>query len=144
MFRIIAAAVCSLFLAGTSSAAAAEDSTASFDPSSLPDKMKLAAVNLTTGGPYTYSQSGHHFYGVAYDGSYIDTKSACAGANDSCRNNPSCQCTKNEGPLPQGTYTLGDMFTYKGYPYSYGKIYKLLIYSLLMQLCYSSLPQLVQ
>ena len=61
--------------------------------------MKL---NATTGGPYTYSQSAHHFYGVAFDGSYIDTYNSCAGANDECRNNPDCQCTKNEGPLPQG------------------------------------------
>jgi hypothetical protein len=44
----------------------------------------------------------------------------------SCRDNPSCQCDKNVGPLPQGQYTLGDMFTYKGdsslflfIPYSY-------------------------
>ena len=36
-------------------------------------------TNLTTGGPYTYSQSAHHFWGMAYDGSNIDTTSACAG-----------------------------------------------------------------
>ena len=55
-------------------------------------KLKSTS-NTTTGGPYTYSQKAHHFYGTAYDGSYIDTTGACAGANDSCRNNPSCQCT---------------------------------------------------
>jgi hypothetical protein len=58
--------------------------------SSSKEKMEL---NTTTGGPYTYDQSAHHFWGVAYDGSYIDTTAACAGANDSCRNNPSCECT---------------------------------------------------
>lgn len=50
-----------------------------------------ASLNLTTGGPYTYSQSGHHFYGTGYDGSYIDTRGACSGQSGSCRNNPSCQ-----------------------------------------------------
>lgn len=66
---------------------------AALDISRLPDKTKLASLNTTTGGPYTYDQSAHHFTGVAYDGSYIDTTSACAGANDSCRNNPDCECT---------------------------------------------------
>lgn len=88
------------------------------ETASREEKEKMG-LNTTTGGPYTYDQSKHHFYGVAYDGSYIDTKAACAGANDECRNNPDCECVKNEGPLPQGSYTLGDMFTYKGYPYSY-------------------------
>ena len=78
-----------------------------------------ASVTLTTGGPYTYSQSGHHFYGVAYDGSYIDTYSCCAGQSGSCRNNPSCQCQKSVGPLPQGTYTLGNMYTFKSCINSY-------------------------
>jgi len=76
-------------------------------------------LNSTTGGPYTYSQKQHHFYGTGYDGSYIDTYNCCCGSAGSCRDNPSCQCEKNVGPLPQGTYTLGDMFTYKSYPYSY-------------------------
>jgi len=40
-------------------------------PPSEKDKT-LVQLNSTTGGPYTYSQSGHHFYGVAFDGSYID------------------------------------------------------------------------
>lgn len=81
--------------------------------------LTIVALNLTTGGPYTYSQGSHHFYGTAFDGTYIDTKSCCCGSAGSCRDNPSCQCQKNVGPLPQGTYTLGNMFTYKGYPYSY-------------------------
>ena len=81
------------------------------------DKKDL--LNLTTGGPYTYSQSGHHFYGAAYDGSYIDTYSCCAGQSGSCRNNPSCQCQKSVGPLPQGTYTLGNMYTFKSCINSY-------------------------
>jgi hypothetical protein len=38
----------------------------------------------------------------------------------------SCWFQKNQGPLPQGTYTLGDMFTYKGYPNSYGE-YQLIL-----------------
>ena len=77
-------------------------------------------LNLTTtGGPYTYSQSGHHFYGTAYDGSYIDTYGCCSGQSGSCRNNPSCQCTVAVGPLPQGTYTLGNMYTFKSCINSY-------------------------
>jgi hypothetical protein len=63
----------------------------------IPDEKEMLKYqvegNTTTGGPYTYSQKSHHFYGTAYDGSKIDTTGACAGANDSCRNNPSCQCT---------------------------------------------------
>ena len=81
------------------------------------DKKDL--LNLTTGGPYTYSQSGHHFYGAAYDGSYIDTYSCCAGQSGSCRNNPSCQCQKSVGPLPQGTYTLGNIYIFKSCINSY-------------------------
>ncbi len=45
-------------------------------------------LGLTTGGPYTYSQSGHHFYGTGYDGTYIDTYGCCSGQSGSCRNNP--------------------------------------------------------
>jgi hypothetical protein len=54
----------------------------------------------TTSYVYTYSQSGHHFYGPAYDGSYIDTTGCCSGQSGSCRNNPSCQCQVSVGPLP--------------------------------------------
>lgn len=68
---------------------------------------------------YTYSQSGHHFSGPAYDGSYIDTYGCCSGQSGSCRNNPSCQCQVSVGPLPQGTYSLGNMMTFKGMQYSY-------------------------
>ena len=55
-----------------------------FDPnlpkSPIGDKENiLASLNLTTGGPYTYSQSGHHFSGTGYDGSWIDTTAACSG-----------------------------------------------------------------
>ena len=71
-------------------------------------------LGLTTGGPYTYSQSGHHFYGTGYDGTYIDTYGCCSGQSGSCRNNPSCQCQVAVGPLPQGTYSLGNMMTFKG------------------------------
>jgi len=82
-----------------------------------------SGLNTTTttnaGGPYTYSQSGHHFYGVAYDGSYIDTYGCCCGQSGSCRNNPSCQCKISVGPLPQGTYTLGNMYTFKSCINSY-------------------------
>jgi hypothetical protein len=84
-----------------------------------PKRSQKDLLNLTTGGPYTYSQSGHHFYGTAYDGSYIDTYGCCAGQSGSCRNNPSCQCQKSIGPLPQGTYTLGNMYTYKSCINSY-------------------------
>ena len=45
--------------------------------------------------------------------------SCCCGASGSCRNNPSCSCQKNVGPLPAGTYTLGNMYTFKGMPYCY-------------------------
>ena len=69
-------------------------------------------LNLTTGGPYTYSQSKHHFTGLAYDGTQIDTYGCCSGQSGSCRNNPSCQCQQSVGPLPQGTYTLGNMYTF--------------------------------
>ena len=75
--------------------------------------------NTMTGGPYTYSQSAHRFSGTAYDGSWIDTTGCCSGQSGSCRNNPSCQCQISVGPLPQGTYTLGSMFTFKGMPYCY-------------------------
>ena len=74
-------------------------------------------LNLTTCGPYTYSQSGHHFYGTAYDGTWIDTTGCCSGQSGSCRDNPSCQCQVSVGPLPQGTYTLGNMMTFKRMPY---------------------------
>jgi hypothetical protein len=80
-------------------------------PKQLATDMK-DLLNLTTGGPYTYSQSGHHFYGTGYDGTYIDTYGCCSGQSGSCRNNPSCQCKVSVGPLPQGTYTLGNMMTF--------------------------------
>jgi len=83
------------------------------------DKKDFLNATTTTGGPYTYSQSQHHFYGTGYDGTWIDTYSACSGQSGSCRNNPSCQCQKSVGPLPQGTYTLGNMYTFKGMPYCY-------------------------
>jgi hypothetical protein len=90
------------------------------DITPMGDKEKvLASLNSTTGGPYTYSQSAHHFYGTAYDGSWIDTTGCCCGQSGSCRNNPSCQCQVSVGPLPQGTYTLGNMETFKGMPYCY-------------------------
>lgn len=84
-----------------------------------PIRSQKDLLKLTTGGPYTYSQSAHHFYGTAYDGSYIDTYGCCAGASGSCRNNPSCQCQNSVGPLPQGTYTLGNMYTFKSCINSY-------------------------
>jgi len=91
-------------------------------PNAAPD-VKETTLNATlstgSGGPYTYSQSGHHFYGTAYDGSYIDTYGCCSGQSGSCRNNPSCQCQVSMGPLPQGTYSLGNMMTFKGMPYCY-------------------------
>lgn len=76
-------------------------------------------TTVTTSYLYTYSQSGHHFSGPAYDGSYIDTTGCCSGQSGSCRNNPSCQCQVSVGPLPQGTYSLGNMMTFKGMPYCY-------------------------
>jgi len=82
-------------------------------------EMVLAMLNTTTGGPYTYSQSQHHFFGTGFDGSYIDTYGACSGQSGSCRDNPSCQCQVNVGPLPQGTYTLGNMRVFKGMNYCY-------------------------
>jgi len=88
-----------------------------FDESDAPNLN--GTLSSGSGGPYTYSQSGHHFYGAAYDGSYIDTYGCCSGQSGSCRNNPSCQCQVSVGPLPQGTYTLGNMMTFKGMPYCY-------------------------
>ena len=41
--------------------------------------LRKESLNATVGGPYTYSQSGHHFYGAAYDGSNIDTYGCCSG-----------------------------------------------------------------
>jgi hypothetical protein len=78
-----------------------------------------ASVSVATSYLYTYSQSGHRFSGPAYDGSYIDTTGCCSGQSGSCRNNPSCQCQVAVGPLPQGTYSLGNMMTFKGMPYCY-------------------------
>jgi len=75
--------------------------------------------NVTTGGPYTYSQSAHHFSGTAYDGSMISTSGCCCGQSGSCRNNGACQCQVSVGPLPRGTYTLGNMRTFKGMNYCY-------------------------
>jgi len=75
-----------LWSAGTATSAE------TFHPSQADIAGKRLSLNTTTGGPYTYSQSNHHFYGTAYDGSYIDTYSACSGANDECRDNPDCQC----------------------------------------------------
>jgi hypothetical protein len=85
-------------------------------PTDMKDTLNLTT---TTGGPYTYSQSQHHFYGTAYDGTYIDTYGCCSGQSGTCRNNPSCQCKVSIGPLPQGTYTLGNMMTFKGMSYCY-------------------------
>lgn len=90
------------------------------EPRPMAEKDKvLLALNVTTGGPYTYSQSSHHFYGTAWDGSYLDTRNACCGQSGSCRDNPDCQCEVSTGPLPQGQYTIGNMFTYHGMPYCY-------------------------
>ena len=91
------------------------------DPKEVNNTMKWPWVGqgVTVGGPYTYSQSGHHFYGTGYDGTYIDTTGCCSGQSGSCRNNPSCQCQVSVGPLPQGTYSLGNMMTFKGMPYCY-------------------------
>ena len=82
-----------------------------------PDTLK-GSLN-TTSYVYTYSQSGHRFSGPAYDGTYIDTTGCCSGQSGSCRNNPSCQCQVSVGPLPQGTYSLGNMMTFKGMQYCY-------------------------
>ena len=102
------------FLSSTNS-----DNMFSYDKPVEPISNKKELLNLTTGGPYTYSQSGHHFSGPAYDGTYIDTTGCCSGQSGSCRNNPSCQCQVSVGPLPQGTYSLGNMMTFKGMPYCY-------------------------
>jgi hypothetical protein len=83
------------------------------------ESSTIGQLNSSTGGPYTYSQSGHHFYGAAYDGTYIDTTGCCSGQSGSCRNNPDCQCKVSIGPLPQGTYSLSNMMTFKGMPYCY-------------------------
>jgi len=89
-----------------------------FEPIDSSVASLRGALN-TTSYLYTYSQSGHHFSGPAYDGSYIDTTGCCSGQSGSCRNNPACQCQVSVGPLPQGTYSLGNMMTFKGMPYCY-------------------------
>jgi hypothetical protein len=59
----------------------------------LGDKEKaLELLKVGTGGPYTYSQAGHRFFGTGFDGSHIDTSAACSGNSGPCRNNPQCQC----------------------------------------------------
>jgi hypothetical protein len=81
--------------------------------------MTLAKLNSTTGGPYTYDISSHRFSGTAFDGSHIDTSGCCCGQSGSCRNNVDCKCKVSVGPLPPGTYTLGNMQTFKGMNYCY-------------------------
>jgi len=88
-------------------------------PTDMKDFLNYTKLATSTGGPYTYSQSAHRFSGTAYDGTWIDTIGCCSGQSGSCRNNPSCQCQISVGPLPQGSYSLGNMFTYKGMPYCY-------------------------
>ena len=93
---------------------------ASLPVASLPvASLRGSLVNSTTSYLYTYSQSGHRFSGPAYDGTNIDTTGCCSGQSGSCRNNPACQCQVAVGPLPQGTYSLGNMMTFKGMPYCY-------------------------
>ena len=113
-------ALCFLLLLALVALAKADKQWAEGYMSALGDKEKvLALLNSTTGGPYTYSQSKHHFTGMGFDGTMIDTYGACSGAAGSCRNNPSCQCQVSVGPLPQGTYTLGNMQDFHGMPYCY-------------------------
>ena len=83
------------------------------------EPLALKVSLNTTSYVYTYSQSGHRFSGPAYDGTNIDTTGCCSGQSGSCRNNPACQCQVAVGPLPQGTYSLGNMMTFKGMPYCY-------------------------
>jgi len=104
----------------------AADNNYNYDkkPEPLGERDKtLISLNVSTGGPYTYSQSKHHFYGTAYDGSYIDTYGkrnlptnlflsqfcaigCCSGQSGSCRDNPSCQCQVSVGPLPQVSHSV--------------------------------------
>jgi hypothetical protein len=74
----------------------------------------IAKLNTTSGGPYTYAIRDHHFWGEAFDGSWIDTWGCCCGQSGGCRNNPDCRCQISVGPLPSGTYSLGNMYTFKG------------------------------
>lgn len=107
------------------------------------DKTALSYLNNATAGPsnaqYTYSQSSGRFQGKAYDGGYIDVV-GCSGASGACRNNPSCQCKVDIGPLPRATcvfaaplppprdcvalihgcsYTIGPEIEFKGMPSCY-------------------------
>jgi hypothetical protein len=71
------------------------------------DKKAISYLQSNaTAGPsnaqYTYSQSSGRFQGKAYDGGYIDVV-GCSGASGACRNNPSCQCKVDIGPLPRAT-----------------------------------------
>jgi hypothetical protein len=108
------------FLVLASLAVASADYMFSYDKARTPPTDTKDILNATsTGGPYTYSQTAHRFSGTAYDGTTIDTTGCCSGQSGSCRNNPSCQCQVRVGPLPQGSYTLGNMMTFKGMPYCY-------------------------
>lgn len=82
-------------------------------------EQALNATGVGSSITYSYSIGSHHFSGEGYDGSKISSSSCCSGAKGNCRNNPSCECEKNVGPLPEGHYTLGDMFTFHGMPYCY-------------------------
>ena len=117
--RTIISILAAIFVASSSASLVAPLRGASADFMFSADKLDANLYNATSGGPYTYSQSAHHFYGTGYDGSYIDTTGCCSGQSGSCRNNPSCQCQVSVGPLPQGSYTLGNMMTFKGMPYCY-------------------------
>ena len=70
----------------------------------LDNKAIFYLESNATGSPanaqYTYSQSSGRFQGKAYDGGHIDV-TGCSGAQGSCRNNPSCQCKVDIGPLPR-------------------------------------------
>lgn len=89
--------------------------------------VQCPAAPLPPLGKYNYYVNTGHFVGLAYDGNTINYKSACAGAKspelkfttsgatgttssvESCRNNVKCQDIYRMGPLPVGTYQIGDM-----------------------------------
>jgi hypothetical protein len=80
------------------------------------DEMFAAAPN---GFVYTYHQRSGQFSGPGFDGSYINVV-GCSGET-SCggRNNPSKQCVKNCGPLPEGSYAISAEQVYHGMPHCY-------------------------
>jgi hypothetical protein len=73
----------------------------------------LFNVTASPNNAYTYSQSSGRFNGGGI------SVTGCSGRRGNCRNNPSCQCQRNVGPLPRGNYRIGGRQTFRGMVNSY-------------------------